>query len=141
MKLEKMGWPRGLLRCVIAMTVAAAWAGPTVAFNIDTGDPDWSVRWDNSFRVNAGWRVQGRDAALANSPITDEGDFKFNSGQMYTQRVDLLSELEVTWKKEFGFRLSGTAWYDHAYHDDSVQQNPTLASFGIPSSYAQNNNK
>ena len=33
-----------------------------------------AARWDNSIRLNAGWRVQAREAALANSPITDEGE-------------------------------------------------------------------
>ena len=34
------------------------------AFAIDTGSPDLAVRWDNTVRVNAAWRVEKIDDTL-----------------------------------------------------------------------------
>ena len=34
-----------------------------------------------------------------------------------SQRLDVLSELDVTYKQKAGFRVSANSWYDHAYDD------------------------
>ena len=38
------------------------------------------------------------------------------------KRIDLLTELDVIYKKRFGARVSATGWYDAAYGDDQPQQ-------------------
>lgn len=139
----KMNEPRRPWRTRPAALAAAAaaalgCASPAGAIEIPTGDSDLILRWDNSVRLNAGWRVQGRDPALGNSPVTDEGDYKFGKGDMFNKRFDLLSELELSWRKDFGVRLSGAAWYDDAYSNTHVNQNPLLAASGVPSSYDNN---
>jgi hypothetical protein len=114
----------GLVRLLpVAAAVAAMPAG---AFEIDTGNPDLSARWDNTVRYNAAWRAQARDKTITNTQGVSNSDLKFDRGDMITNRVDLLSELDVAWKGTFGFRVSAQAWYDAAYND-SEKTNPSLA--------------
>lgn len=110
-------------------------AGSAHAFTFDTGNPDVSVRWDNTIRYNLGVRAEGRDPRIANNSASDEGDFKFNSGDIVANRLDLLSEFEADWKQIAGVRVSATAWTDAAYHDTRARQNSALAAAGAISSY------
>jgi hypothetical protein len=121
----------------ISLTAIAAGAmlacGGAQAFDIDTGNPDLGVRWDNTVRLNYGVRTERRDPKIANTAVADEGDFSFDKGDAVAKRIDLLSELDVVWKKRYGFRVSGAGWYDAAYGSDSPMNtgNPTLNA--IPS--------
>ena len=126
---------RHALRCTaIASAVLAATlgAGHALAFEIDTGIPDLTVRWDNTPRVNLGWRVEKRDPKIGNTAIADEGTYSFDNGDMVARRVDWLTELDVVYKKNFGGRLSATGWVDGAYGDDS-KTNPNAPLSNIPS--------
>jgi Protein of unknown function (DUF1302) len=115
-----------------AAAVAAALCGSALAFEFDTGSPDLSIRWDNTVRYNLGFRVDNRDSKIGNSAVSDEGTYSFDKGDVVTNRIDLLSELDVVWKKQFGFRVSGAGWYDGAYDSDS-QSNPNPPLVNIPS--------
>lgn len=133
--------PRNLRRTlgpVVAIIAATGFAGGANAMRLDTGNRDLTVRWDNTFRYNAGWRMESPDSLIANHPLSDESDAKFKRGDMVTNRVDLLSELDVTYQKKYGFRLTGQAWYDHAYSNTSVHQSPIVAASGTPASYENN---
>ena len=68
-------------------------------------------------------RVEGRDSKIGNSALSDEGTYSFDKGDMVAKRFDLLSEFDVVYKKRYGARVSGTAWYDGAYGDTS-RSNP-----------------
>jgi hypothetical protein len=99
--------------------------GNSQAAEFDTGNPDLTARWDNTVRYNLGLRAEGRDNALANNATYDESDAKFrDKGDVVTNRVDLMSEVEVAYKKYNGFRISGAAWYDQAYEDTDVETSP-----------------
>ena len=115
-----------------AASLLALALGNAQAFEVDTGNEDVSVRWDNTFRYNYANRVEGRDSKIGNSALSDEGDYSFNKGQTVSNRLDLLSELDVIYKKQYGFRLSGTAWYDGAYGSTS-KSNPNPPLSNIPS--------
>ncbi len=121
---------RGAGAVVAAFT--ATLAGGALAFEFDTGNPDLSIRWDNTFRYNLGVRVEGRDNKIGNSAVSDEGTYSFNTGNAVTNRGDVLSELDVVWKKQLGFRVSGAGWYDAAYDSDS-SSNPNPPLVNIPS--------
>lgn len=101
----------------VAVAVTAMAAGNAAAFKIETGDPDVEVRWDNTVKYNLGMRMQERDPALHNSATFSSGNNKFGKGDIVTNRVDLLSELDVVIKQRYGARISGMAWYDAAYND------------------------
>ncbi len=100
--------------CVLAIASTFGVASPAYAFEFDTGLPDISTRWDNTVRYNIGQRVQGQDSAILASPNYDDGDRNFDRG-LITNRLDILSEFDLIFRKRFGFRVSGTAWYDNAY--------------------------
>ena len=125
---------RALRSTALALGIAAAGisAGAS-AISIDTGNPDLEVKWDNTIRLNAGWRVEEIDDAIGDNFVYDESDYKFEDGDMIAQRADLYSELDVIWRGDYGARVAVAGWYDHAYRDTDVEQNPLLAD--LPSSY------
>lgn len=92
-------------------------AGEAQAAEYDLGNPDYNLRWDNTLRYNIGVRAKDQDHALARNATYDESDAKFDRGDVVTNRMDLMSELELTYKQYQGFRISGSAWYDQAYAD------------------------
>lgn len=137
------------------MTVIAAagmLAGGAYAFEIGTDDPDWSLRWDNSLRLSTKFRTESADPALKDSfrqvptgapppaPATfsfpqalnfNAGDQNFQDKGLVSARVDLLSEFDAVWRRDFGLRLSAAAWYDDKLHrktkaddDPSIGQTP-----------------
>ena len=127
--------PARLLRrsaLALGITAAGISAGAS-AFVIGTENPDLELKWDNTFRVNAGWRVEDIDDAMGDNWQYDESEYKFEEGDMFAQRLDLYSEFDIVWRSDYGARLSVAGWYDHAYHDTDVEQNPALAY--LPSSY------
>ncbi len=105
---------RGLLAGgVVAACLCAA--GSAAALDIDVGNPDIRLRWDNTLRYNAGVRAQSPDPAISRSTSFDESDGRFGRGDVVTNRLDLLSEADVVFPQGFGFRASGAAWFDGAY--------------------------
>ena len=91
-------------------------AGTAHALEIDSGNPDVAIRWDNTVRANAAVRVEGRDNKIGNSALADEGTYSFDNGDFVSKRLDLLSEFDVDLQEALRWpRISGTAWYDGAY--------------------------
>jgi uncharacterized protein DUF1302 len=98
-----------------ALAIGAMLAGGAHAFEIETGNPDISMRWDNTFRYNLGVRAQSQDPNLLASPNFDDGDRNFSNGSIVTNRLDLLSEFDFIYQRKHGFRVSAAGWYDDAY--------------------------
>nr|WP_230976801.1 DUF1302 domain-containing protein [Pseudothauera rhizosphaerae] len=88
----------------------------------DTGNPDLKIRWDNNLKYSAMWRVKDASSELVAEVNQDDGDRNFSRG-LVSNRVDLLSELDVVYKN-FGFRLSGAAWYDDIYNRRNDNDSP-----------------
>ncbi len=109
-----------------------ALAAPAMAFEIDSGNPDLSIRWDNTVRLNLATRVEGRDPKIGNSAVADEGTYSFDKGDMVAQRLDLLSEFDLVFKKRSGLRVSAAGWFDGAYSGTS-RSNPNAPLSTIPS--------
>jgi hypothetical protein len=132
-----LGAPRAALPSCRTHIAAAALAavlasGGVHAFEIDTGNPDVALRWDTTARLNYAVRVEQRDDKIGTSPIADEGTWSFDRGDAVAQRIDLLSEIDVIYKKRFGARVSAAAWYDGAYSGQS-RSNPNAPLVNIPS--------
>jgi len=121
-----------MMRAAAAALTAALADGSALAFEFDTGNPDVSIRWDNTVRYNLGVRVEGRDSKIGNSAVSDEGTYSFDRGDIVTSRFDLLSEFDFVYKRNYGFRVSGAAWWDPAYSDNS-KSNPNPPLVNIPS--------
>ncbi|MCF8210416.1 MAG: DUF1302 domain-containing protein [Rhodoferax sp.] len=97
------------------LALCAVSAAPAFAFEIDTGNPNAVLRWDNTVRYNYGVRMKERDPAIINNPAADDGNRNFAKGQAVTNRLDLLSELDLVVDKKYGLRVSAAAWADAAY--------------------------
>jgi len=119
----------------LAAAIAVALPGAAQAFEIPTDNPDLAVRFDNTVRANYGLRVESRDSKIGNSILADEGDYRFDNNDAVAQRIDLLSELDVVWRKRYGMRVSGAGWYDAAYSSGNSRSNPAFTNF---SSYIGN---
>lgn len=123
----------------LAAAIACTLAGNALAMDIPTSNPDLSLRWDNTVRYNIGMRAENPDNT-GNNPAFDEGDYRFaDSGDIVTNRLDLLSEFDLIYKRYHGFRISGAGWYDDAYSDGEAHRNPALKSRQAtvgPGSYA-----
>jgi hypothetical protein len=109
------GFAPAIRTLVLAVASTLGAVAPVHAFEFDTGIPDVSTRWDNTFRYNLANRMQSPDPAILASPNNDDGDRNFRNG-IVTDRLDILSEFDFVFQKRYGFRLSGTAWYDDAYN-------------------------
>lgn len=137
---EAVTGKRRITRTVLVAALQAALASMFMlaqaqATSLATGNPDLEVRWDNTLRYTAGVRAERQNQKFINHPYYQESDLKFDRGDLVTNRVDLLSEFDVVWKRDLGFRVSATAWYDHAYNDTRVRTNPALDAAGFISSY------
>src|SRR5262252_1691959 len=106
-------------RAVLATAIAAIFSATPLAhaFEIDTGNPDVVMRWDNTVRYNLGIRTQSQNSSIIESPNFDDGDRNFSNGSIVTNRFDLLSEFDFVWQKKYGFRVSAAGWGDAAYNN------------------------
>ena len=84
------------------------------AIEIPTGNEDVVLRWDNTLRYTLMYRLKSADDALLKSPNYDDGNRNFDKG-IVSNRLDILSEADLTFKKNYGVRVSGAFWYDQQY--------------------------
>jgi hypothetical protein len=96
------------------LATALAAMGGAQAGELETSNPDLELRWDNTIRYNLMNRVNSQDPAILRSPNNDDGDRNFDKG-LVSNRLDVMSEFDLVYQKRIGFRVSGAAWYDHAY--------------------------
>ena len=116
----------------LAAALAVALPGVAPAFEVPTDIPELAIRFDNTVRANYGLRVESRDSKIGNSALSDEGDYSVDRGHAVAERIDLLSELDLVYRKRYGLRVSGAGWYDAAYGSQS-RSNPNPPLSGIPS--------
>lgn len=128
------------LRPIAAAAFAATLAGGAQAFEIDTGNPDFKLRWDNTLKYSASARIAKRSPGLsqtvfgptgvvgANNLNQDDGDNNFSRG-IVSNRLDLLSELDASYGN-VGGRLSAAAWYDAYYNRGN--QNTSFTANHVP---------
>lgn len=126
------------------LAAAAVAACSAQAFEIDTGNPDLKLRWDNTLRYSAASRLADRSPGLsstafgptgivgANNLNQDDGDNNFGRG-LVSSRLDLLSELDASYGA-FGARVSAAAWYDTVYNR-ATNNNSTSGNHAPPSAF------
>lgn len=98
------------------------------AVELETGNPDLSVRFDNTVKLSTIYRTRNADPGLANSFNSSSaptglgqnaGDDNFRKKGFVSERVDLLTEFDAVYKRNFGFRIGAAGWYDRALHGRS----------------------
>jgi hypothetical protein len=121
----------------LALSVLAAISSQVGAFQLDTGN-DWNIRWDNTLKGNLMTRLGATKGSVTNpaknpaATVADDSDYSVNrkSGGIVSARVDIISQFDVVWKQNFGFRISGAGWYDAAYENADNPKKGTLPKSG-----------
>jgi hypothetical protein len=130
----------------VALTLAATLAASASAMELDTGNPDWALRFDNTVKGSLMYRLQDAKPALVDSfrllvpgvPASafpqalnlNAGNDNFRNSGLVSERIDWLGEFDAVWQRSYGARISAAAWYDFAYHrtTDAIErsngQNP-----------------
>jgi hypothetical protein len=125
---KTMGVGRGALR-LVALAAFSTLSGAGFAMEFETGNPELSIRWDNTIKYSAAWRARAADSALLGHPNADDGNRNFGKG-LVSSRVDLQTELDVVWAKSQGLRISAAGWYDALYNRRN--DNPGFAGHAFP---------
>ena len=113
---KRVGWFYGIgLGWIAAVLLVLGICCSANAFVI-SDDEELGMRWDNTIRYNYGVRARSPQGILRDSANYNDGDLNFNKGTV-TNRLDLLSEFDLIYKKDFGFRVSGAFWYDQRYRE------------------------
>lgn len=113
------------------------------AIDIATDIPDLTVKWDNTLKYSAAYRLRNPSATLTSAAENtgnvnqDDGDRNFNRG-VISNRLDLLSEFDLAYKS-VGLRLTAAGWYDSVYNGQN--DNPGFPGGAYPNqtSTAANN--
>lgn len=127
------------VRTAVALAAALTAAGAQ-AVGLDLGESDWSVRFDNTIKAGLMARTAGAEAPLVDSfrllvpgvPASafpqalnfNAGDDNFRSRGLVSKRIDLLSEFDAVYRKDYGVRVSAAAWYDAAYRGTTDATDP-----------------
>ena len=115
--------------CAIATLIVFVWV-PARADDLYSGD-GFDIRWDNTIRYSAAFRVSPRNPKLLVDPNSDDGDRDFAAG-LVSNRLDLLSTLDVS-RGDFGVHASIAAWYDTVYHARTDNASPaTYNPISVP---------
>ncbi|NMM28915.1 MAG: DUF1302 domain-containing protein [Glaciimonas sp.] len=126
-------------QAVLGAAVCMGLVGSAQAFEIDTGS-DAKLRWDNTLKYSVGVRLMDPSAKVTNGdpggpppgPQLDDGDRNFKKGGLMTNRVDWFTELDGSYKN-FGFRVSGAAWFDEVYRKSNANTSQsTINSLSVP---------
>ncbi|HNC02848.1 MAG TPA: DUF1302 domain-containing protein [Agitococcus sp.] len=127
--------------CLSPLFIAIAMSSfsPVYALEVPMNNEDINIRWDNTFRYNYAHRIEAQDEALLKNPNFDDGNRNFDKG-MVSNRLDILSELDVVYQNKHGVRLSMAGWYDDAYNQGFDNKNVATsnhledgkAAIGVP---------
>lgn len=102
------------------------------AIEFESGNEDLTLRWDNTTKYSGAWRVKDRSSTLSADANQDDGDRNFGRG-LISNRVDLLSEFDASYKKKYGVRISGAGWYDQKYRSMTDHDSPATGNnFSVP---------
>jgi hypothetical protein len=110
-----------------ALALAAGFGLPAQAAEFEIGE-DLKLNWTNTVRYGMAYRLKDADPALSH-PNGDDGNRNFNKG-LVSNRLELLSELDLTSSRGFGARVSAVGWYDAEYNRRN--DNPGFAGGAFP---------
>jgi hypothetical protein len=129
------------LRCIAIAASLVATTGGALAAPIELDNPDVELRWDNTVKYSVGIRAKDRSATLSQPAAApadgggypsalngDDGDRNFRRGGLISNRVDLLSEMDLVYRKDYGLRISGAAWYDAVYNRGTANDSTGTAN-------------
>ncbi len=118
---------------VVALAIASS-ASTGYAFNIDTGNRDLRISFDNTLKYSTAMRLKDQSDTLTSDDNYDDGNNNFNKG-LVSNRLDLFSEFDASYDG-FGVRVSGAAWYDDVYHRATDNTTSTNNNYGSASEFS-----
>jgi hypothetical protein len=107
---------------LVLMLAVALLPWQVQAFQFDTGNSDLRLRWDNTLKYSAAYRIKEQSDTLIGDANYDDGDRNFDKG-LVSNRIDWLSELEASLPFG-GIRVSGAGWYDQIYNESNDNDSP-----------------
>ncbi|MDB5884006.1 MAG: secreted protein containing, partial [Polaromonas sp.] len=72
MNIRKFGHTKRVGMHAVAGAIAILGAGSAAAIELNTGNDDVKLRWDNTVRYNLGTRMESPDSRILASPSYDE---------------------------------------------------------------------
>lgn len=102
--------------------------GLAQAFQVRSGD--WTTSLDTTVSYGVSYRMEGQDdkliaranggsgsnAGLINS---DDGNLNFRKGDLFSEMVKVVSEMDLRYQERHGVFIRGRAFYDFELEDDS----------------------
>ena len=102
--------------------------GVAQAFQVRSGD--WTTSLDTTVSYGVSYRMEGQDdkliaranggsgsnAGLINS---DDGNLNFRKGDLFSEMVKVVSEMDLRYQERHGVFIRGRAFYDFELEDDS----------------------
>lgn len=118
---------RGLTVAGLALLGALPAAG-VHAFQVRSGD--WTTSLDTTLSYGVSYRMEGQDDKLiaranggsgSNSGLinSDDGNLNFRKGDLFSQMVKVVSEMDLRYQERHGVFIRGRAFYDFELEDDS----------------------
>lgn len=128
-----------VLRCTAsAAALVAAGVLPAQAFQFEVNE-DVKGSWNTTLSVGAGWRMEGRDPTLISpnnlaggsggDANADDGDLNYGRGQAFTKVVKAVSEVSLTYRRDFGGFIRGAGLYDQALKRGDVAHGNTVNGY------------
>jgi hypothetical protein len=96
--------------------------------DFDTGNPDYTIRWDNTLEYSTLLRMSQPNAVNLKDQNADDGDRNFTNGHFASNRVDWVSEFDMKWFNGYGLSMSADGWYDSLYNTSNSNNSPTTSN-------------
>lgn len=129
---------RGLAAAGLAL-LGALPLGAAHGFQMRSGD--WSGSLDTTVSYGVSYRMEGQDKKLIaranggtgdNSALinSDDGNLNFKKGDLFSEVVKVVSELDLRYQEQYGFFVRGRAFYDFELKDDD-RRHRQISSAGL----------
>lgn len=118
---------RGLAVAGLAL-LGALPLGVAQAFQVRSGD--WTTSLDTTVSYGVSYRMEGQDDKLiaranggsgSNSALinSDDGNLNFRKGDLFSEMVKVVSEMDLRYRERHGLFVRGRAFYDFELEDDA----------------------
>ena len=118
---------RGLAVAGLAL-LGALPLGLAQAFQVRSGD--WTTSLDTTVSYGVSYRMEGQDDKLiaranggsgsnAGMINSDDGNLNFRKGDLFSEMVKVVSEMDLRYQERHGVFIRGRAFYDFELEDDS----------------------
>src|SRR5690606_25617320 len=108
MKIKKtqgaFGKKHPLAAAIICSAMIGGLSNQALAYTFDTGSRDWQVNLDTSIQYLVGMRAESRDKGIANSMGNHQSDYKFDRGDLVTNRLQTILEFQAVYQDRMGVR-------------------------------------